>query len=83
MITQSKINDVVLAAKAKAVELASFLTEVGNDGSYKFRKLKYRLMFLMSYIQTLEGYQIESNLLSKEELIKTIELIDLICMEEK
>lgn len=82
MITQTKIKEVVFAAKAKAVEIASFLTEVGNDGSYKFRKLKYRLMYLMSYIQILEGYQLSSGLLEKEEVIRAVELIDLISMEE-
>lgn len=82
MISQRKINDVVIMAKAKAVELGSFLTEVGNDGSYKFRKLRGRLMYLMSYIQILEGYQKDSGLLRREDIIRTIELIDLIVMEE-
>jgi len=82
MISEAKLVDIVFAAKAKAVEICSFLTEVGNDGSYKFRKLKSRLMYLMSYIQTLERYKIDSKLLKDEDVIRTVELIDLISMEE-
>lgn len=81
MFTQDKINAMVVAGKAMAVELSGKLTEIGNDGSYRFRKEKYRLMYLMSYIQLLENYDVTSGLLRDEEIIRAIEMLDLMCMK--
>lgn len=81
MFTQDKIDAMVVAGKARAVELSGKLTEIGNDGSYRFRKEKYRLMYLMSYIQLLENYNVTSGLLRDEEIIRAIEMLDLMCMK--
>lgn len=81
MITFGKIQDVVLMGKARAVELSKVMIDAAYDGSHRFQAKKYELMYLMSYIQTLENYDLESELVEEEKIIETIEKIDILCLQ--
>ena len=80
-MTQDKLDEFVLNAKARSVEKCVELSSMGNYGSYKFVAAKNRLMYLMSYIQTLDGYPLESGQIEEEDLLKMMEHIDLLTLE--
>ena len=80
-MTQEKLDEFVLNAKARSVEKCVELSSMGNYGSFKFAQAKNRLMYLMSYIQTLDGYQLDSDQIDDEQVVKIMEHIDLLTLK--
>ena len=82
IISQVKLDEFVLYAKAHCVNLCCELISMGTYGSYKFEALKNKVMYLMSYIKILEDYPMDSEILSDKSLITIMEKIDLLTLDE-